>query len=71
MDQQLGPNKEIEKLTFVPENAHTAVSVDCSVHSDFAVMPQSFLNQVAGSDVATEINDFGSSYFKFTIVRGY
>ena len=71
VDQQLGPDKEIEKLTFVPENAHTAVSVDCSVHSDFAVMPQSFLNRVAGSDVATEINDFGSSYFKFTIVRGY
>ena len=71
VDQNLGSNGTISKLTFVPENAHTAVISECSVHSNFAVMPQSFLNQVAGSDTTMEINDYGRSYFKFSIVRGY
>lgn len=69
----IGANGELsaEKQVFFADKAYTAVSVDCSVHSDFAVMPQSFLNQLAGPDTVDEINDYGSSFFKFTVVRGY
>ena len=67
----VGAGGVLTKQIFFADKAYTAVSVDCSVHSDFAVMPQSFLNQLAGPDTVDEINDYGSSFFKFTVVRGY
>ena len=68
---ELGPNGKIEKLNFKASEAKTAQNSTCSVHLDFAVIPQSFLNVVADDSVATEISDFEKNSFNFSVVRGY
>ena len=71
VDQQLGPSGKLTNQTFFLKEAHTAVESTCSVHLDFAVMPQRFLNKVADGRTAAEITEFGKSYFDFTVYRGY
>ena len=63
--------KEIDHLDFTMDKTVTAVNATCSVHLDFAVMPDGFAEQVVEDDTHNALREYQKNFYKFTVTRGY
>lgn len=71
VQQKIKETEILSELKFKLEEAYTAVNATCSVHLDFAVMPNGFARQVLGEDTYAAIKSFEKNIYKFTVTRGY
>ena len=69
--QGIGSSGTLSELKFKMEDAVTAVDATCSVHLDFAVMPQGFAQAAVDGDTYTALESFEKNTYKFTVTRGY
>ena len=64
---------------FKMSNAHTAIESTCSVHMDFALIPDGFAKAFLGAKTDSgeagvsyeEVKNFEKTIYEYTIVRGY
>lgn len=61
----------LSSLDFRLEDAVTAVNAACSIHLDFAVMPDGFAEKVTDKGTYEELIEFEKNRYKFTVTRGY
>lgn len=65
---------DFSKLTFTMDKAVTAVKASCSVHLNYAVMPDGFAKTLFKEDEAgtyKSMKEVEKHYYKYSIVRGY
>lgn len=62
---------EFTSLQFRMDKATTAVKASCSVHLDYAVMPDGVLKSFVEGDTYNSMKEFEKHYYKYSIVRGY
>ncbi len=71
VQQNKGKEQNLTKLEFKLEEAYTAVDATCSIHLDFAVMPDNFVKQVIEENTYSAVRAFKENRYKFTVTRGY
>jgi hypothetical protein len=69
--QNLGTDGTLTELEFKMENAHTAVNATCTVHLDFAIMPNGFAKSTLSDDTYDSLIEFENNSYSFTVTRGY
>lgn len=62
---------DFTSLAFQMDQAITAVKSSCSVHLDYAVMPDGFAKKAADTGTYQSIMEYEKHYYKYSIVRGY
>ena len=62
---------DFSSLSFTMDKAVTAVKASCSVHLDYAVMPDGFAKKFLEKDTYKSVNDFEKHYYKYSVIRGY
>ncbi len=61
----------LSELLFQLDKAVTAVDVTCSVHLNFAVMPDGFAKKTAEPGTYGELVEFEKNHYRYTVTRGY
>jgi hypothetical protein len=69
--QNIGTDETLTELEFKMENAHTAVNATCTVHLDFAIMPNGFAKSTLSDDTYDSLIEFENNSYSFTVTRGY
>lgn len=71
VQQEIGEDGELSELQFNLDDAYTAVEASCTVHIDFAVMPDGFAKKAAGDSAYDSLAEYEKNKYKFTVTRGY
>jgi hypothetical protein len=69
--QNMGKDGTLTELEFKMEDAHTAVNATCTVHLDFAIMPNGFAKSTLSDDTYDSLIEFENNSYSFTVTRGY
>lgn len=62
---------DFTSLSFQMDKAITAVEASCSVHLNYAVMPDGYAKLSTSDENYRSINEYEKHYYKYSIVRGY
>lgn len=71
VQQEVGEDGVLSELKFNMDDAYTAVETSCTVHIDFAVMPDSFAQKAVDDAVYDSLTEYEKNQYKFTVTRGY
>lgn len=72
VNQALNKEDELSTLSFKMADTVTAVETTCKIKTDFAVVPESFLEMyLKNTSTETTIRSIEDHYFGYSVIRGY